>query len=236
MTKYIAVPFFVAVLFLFTACEETVKHVIFHDDTVCGEDVYTGYQTISLRAKAFATPLDSNTRFVYVNEKGGQMTLRLKEIRDHKSRLNYKTLCYNSEWNTSQYEYCDAQMLDYIFVSDDAHDTKIWYSWYIDHTSGDGQGQLFQVFSPSIYMGGYYSGSVNYLAEDYYQSLPNNMPQFNNWERPVGDTTMLGRSFQNVTYVNWGMNQGKGFFYQKGVGVVAIRPDGEQFWVLDRVE
>jgi len=236
MTKYIAVPFFAAVLFVLTACEATLEHVIFHDPTVCGEDEYRGYQTISPRAKAFVAPLDSNTRFVYVNEKGSQITLHLKQIGDQKTRLKYKTLCYNSEWNTSQYEYCDAQYLNYIFVSDNEQDMKIEYSWYIDHTSSSESAQLFQVFSPRIEMGDYYIGIVSYLAEDYYQPVPDKSGLFNNWERPVGDTTMLGHSFQNVTYINWGVNPGKGFFFQKGVGVVAIRPDNEQFWVLDRVE
>ena len=56
------------------------------------------------------------------------------------------------------------------------------------------------------------------------------------WQRTVGDTTMLGRPSQDVTYHNWGINKGKGYFFQKGVGIVALWSENQAFWVLDAME
>lgn len=47
---------------------------------------------------------------------------------------------------------------------------------------------------------------------------------------------MLGRPSQDVTYHNWGINKGKGYFFQKGVGIVALWSENQAFWVLDAME
>lgn len=79
-------------------------------------------------------------------------------------------------------------------------------------------------------------GSLRLVADSRGKQLPNEITKPGEWERTVGDTIMMGRNFKQVTYTNWGMNQGKGIFFQKGLGIVAIYSDNKVVWVLDRVE
>lgn len=235
MTKYLAISFLTAVLFVMTSCEEVARHIIFNDDTVCGENIKTAYQPLTNKAKSVIAPITANTRFVYVNGVGEEMILTLKRSADQKTILNYKQLCYNAEWNTAQYEYCEAQSLEYVFESDPAHNTQIYYNLYVNHVPRDGR--FFDAFSASLYMHQPLTGGgTQFIADDRGQSLPPMPESHPEWERSVGDTTMLNRTFQNVIYANWGINEGKGIFFQKGVGIIAIRSGDAAFWVLDRVE
>lgn len=231
MTKYFVMPVLFAFFFMCSSCHEVIA-VILDDDTVCGEDVYTGYQPVSNHALEMTAALNAQTRIVFKNAAGEEMVLTLKEVREQKAPMSYKNLCYNASYNISQDEYCDIQMLDYIFV-DAANNAEIWYSWYVDH-SGE---MIYDVFSTSVRVKNpMIGGSNTWVADNRGQQLPENLTTPDEWERTVGDTTMLGHSFRDVTYHNWGVNKGKGFFFQKGVGIVAIWAENEAFWVLDRVE
>ena len=144
--------------------------------------------------------------------------------------MNYKTLCYNASYNITQYEYCEAQNVEYIFKNAEKG-AEIRYNWYIDH-AGEA---LYNAFSTYIYMGTLTGGSNTWVADDLGNELPV-IPGMNESARLVGDTTIMGHPFHNVTYYNWGINAGKGFYFEKGKGVVALQANNEVLWVLDRVE
>ncbi|MBL7783493.1 MAG: hypothetical protein JNM22_19830 [Saprospiraceae bacterium] len=229
MTKYLVVPAFIAMILSITSCERFVE-VILDDDTVCGEDVNTGYQPVSNEAYAMMPQLSQNTRFVYTNAAGEEMVLICSEKREQKNVVQYKTLCYNASYHTTQYEYCEAQNVEYIFKNTEKG-AEIRYNWYIDH-SGE---MLYNAFSTYIYMGTLTGGSNTWVADDLGNELPV-MAGMNESAHPVGDTTILGHSFHDVTYYNWGVHAGKGFYFEKGKGVVALQANKEVLWVLDRVE
>ena len=84
MTKYLVVPAFIAMILSITSCERFVE-VILDDDTVCGEDVNTGYQPVSNEAYAMMPQLSQNTRFVYTNAAGEEMVLICSEKREQKA-------------------------------------------------------------------------------------------------------------------------------------------------------
>ncbi|HOY06200.1 MAG TPA: hypothetical protein PLO67_12405 [Saprospiraceae bacterium] len=224
MTKYFAVPALLMFSILFTSCDELVA-IALDDDTVCGEDVYTGYQPVSNHALEIV-PLTDSTQFTFVNAAGEEMKLTLRKKTDQKGRLDYKTLCYNASYNISQSEYCESQMLEYIFENTD-HKAEIRYNWYVNN-SGE---MLYDAFSTSIKLDNYLGGSNNWVADDRANELPV-IYGVGEWARPVGDTVMLGQSFQNVTYYNWGVNKGKGYFFVEGKGVVAMWAENKAFWVL----
>ncbi len=211
-------------ILLFTSCKEIIA-VALDDKTVCGEDVYTGYQPVSNHALEIV-PLNDSTQYTFVNETGEEMKLTLREKRDRKGRLNYKTLCYNASYNISQYEYCESQNLEYVFENTEHH-AQIRYNWYVNN-SGE---MLYDAFSTSITLDNYLGGSNEWVADNRANQLP---PIYGagEWARPVGDTVMLGKSFKNVTYYNWGVNKGKGFFFVEGTGVVALWAENKAFWVL----
>jgi hypothetical protein len=232
MTKYFAVPALLAVFFTFTSCVE-IAHAILvgDDDTVCGEDVQTTYQPVSPKALAMTAPLDSSTILVFVNEQGTEMKMTVQKIQDDKARLNYKMLCSNYSYNTMQYEYCASQMLNYEFRNEQ-YDAEISYYWFLDHS----EEMIYDRFRTTIGVGNFLGGYNTWVADTRSNPLSESLLLPNEYERTVGDTTLLGRPFQNVTYHNWGVNKGKGFFFQKGVGVVAMWAENRAFWVLVRVE
>lgn len=231
MTKYFVVPALFAFILVFSSCEEALS-ILINDDTVCGEDVYTGYQPVSPDAFEMTVALTPQTTLVFVNAQQEEMILTVKEVRDQKTVMFYKNLCFNLSNNDSQDEYCDAQTLEYIF-QDPQHDAEMRYNWYVDN-SGE---MIYDAFNVSINVKNSSLGGDNtWVANPRAQQLPEDLTRPKEYERVVGDTTMLGRPFQNVTYHNWGYNKGKGFFFQKGVGVVAMWVENKAFWVLDRVE
>ncbi len=230
MTKYFAVPVLFTFIFMCSSCQEAFVFLV-DDDTVCGENVNTGYQTVSNKAFQMTAALNPQSRLVFVNEQDVKMVLPLVNIREQKGHLYYKILCNNYAYNVTQYEYCEAQMLDYIFC-DTVNNAEIRYSWYVDHSNE----MIFDMFSTSLRVDNYLGGSDRFVADSRGQRLPANLTNPNEWERTVGDTTMLGRPFQDVTYHNWGMNKGKGYFFQKGVGIVAMWSENQAFWVLDAME
>lgn len=229
MKKYFVVPAIVAIAMSFTSCERFVE-VILDDDTVCGEDVNIGYEPISNEAYTMMPQLSQNTRFVYTNAAGEEMQLTCTEKREQKSAVKYKILCYNASYHITQYEYCDAQSVEYIFKNAEKG-AEIRYSWFIDH-SGE---MLYNAFSTYLYMGTTTGGINTWVADDLGNELPA-IAGMGEWAREVGDTTILGRPFHNVTYYNWGINAGKGFYFEKGKGVIALQANNEVLWVLDRVE
>ncbi|MBC7777022.1 MAG: hypothetical protein H7246_16440 [Phycisphaerae bacterium] len=238
MTKLLAIPALISLMFLFSSCcEDALTHIILDDDTVCGEDVNTGYQPVSENAKRVLFPIATDTRLIFVNQAGEEMTLSVKKATDQKSTLNYKVLCSNYDWNTCQYEFCNGQMLDYTFESDPAHGIKIYYSMWVDFVKDD-SGTLFDQFSARLWTDelGLSGGNLRLVADNRGQQLPAELTKPGDWERVVGDTTMLGHPFHDVTYTNWGMNQGRGIFFQKGLGIIGIYAGNEVIWVLDRVE
>ncbi|MCA0235221.1 MAG: hypothetical protein LCH81_02430 [Bacteroidetes bacterium] len=229
MKKYFVVPAFFAAAMLFTSCDQLVRAAI-DDDTVCGENVNTGYRTVSDKAYEMMPVMNENTRFVYTNAAGEEMKLTLKEKREQKAVLNYKILCYNASYNITQYEYCETQMVDYVFENAE-QGAKIYYSWYLDQKDE----MIYNAFNTSIYMGTLTGGSNTWVADDLGNELPA-IAGMGEWAREVGDTTILGRPFHNVTYYNWGINAGKGFYFEKGKGVIALQANNDILWVLDRVE
>ena len=236
MKKYSAVPVLLVSLLL-SSCVNTVEHIIFDDDTVCGENVNTGYQRVSAEANQVLPVITPNTRLVFVNKAGEEMSLTLKKQTDQSSVLNYKILCSNYEWNTTQFEYCSGQVLDYVFESDPVHGIRVDYSLWVDFVH-DGSGALFDRCSASLWTEEHAlsGGTIRFVADQRGNQLPDELTRAGEWDRAVGDTTMLGRKFHDVTYTNWGVNKGKGIFFQKGLGIIGINAGNEVIWVLDRVE
>ena len=206
--------FFLPLVFLLTACE-------------CGPSISLGSFFLAEESKAFV-PYTGNETLIFEDQDGGIHRLTApngKEI--FSSNLTIRELCLNGIFDV-QTEYFESDREQVAFY--DSLNNFIFYTDLIVRAQPIDTMGTVAIYDYLAVDGNLNSASLRTLE---IVTLERENTSTQTSSQMIGDTVLYGQNFEQVYQSNPGGEAS--FFYNVAEGVVALKVDEENYWVLREI-
>ncbi len=231
--KFLFCLLLAAPLFLTSSCCDCDYNPIWIIDPpeAVGPDSSLGYLPLTAQTRATLPVFTKDSRLVFVDSVGTERVFKMNILTESTYHTNHIILYSNA--GGSRYAYYDAQTIRYFFTAGDGVDEpfinyvlRVW-------TYGD---QLYDEIFMQAHWNTTHYGQADFVTDDRGSTLDSYVRDLRSNEHPLAHVDLLGRGFDDVIFVSRPEDDTRGFYFKKGVGVVAYQLQGNVLWVLDRVE